>query len=1220
MNTFLQQQIQKHFGASENIPEEMASLFEDISHSYDQHEKEKIADTADTLSKETTGSTILSSDLQSLFENIQEALFAVEIKFTGKKPVFRTLHMSPACLTVYGYDSKSFMDNPTLLRDITIEDDRHILDHHFPILLRGEAIAHDYRIRHKDGSTRWISTKVTPTLDQAGILIRIDGVTNDINEKKLAEKKLEEAHNELNRILENISEVVFSLNMVTGKYAYISAACSIVYGYPVSEFIKNPMLWKDVIHPEDTHIIDTDNEPLYEGKILPKQFRIIHSDKSIRWLAARVKPTLDEKGKLLMLDIFVNDITATKQAQQKLEIANNDFNKLFHNLNEVFYSVDMVSFRLIQMSEACEKVYGYVSNEFLTQPGLWQEVIHPDDKHISHNQVQTLKKGQQVFNQYRIIHKDGSIHWIENKIIPTLDETGRLIRIDGLTNDITSKRNNAQKLQESEMRFRTLIENSADMLTLIGEDRKIFYESHSVAKTLGYLPEENLGNFGYALVHPEDQKNVEEIFGYILRNKDVPVAITYRVKKKDGDYICIEGHVTNMLHIQGINAIACNYRDVTKRIEAEESLAESQSRYRMVYENPFLGIAIGSIDGVLQNVNDAFCKMLGYTRQELKSNHFSKFTLPEDAEKELPFILRMANGELDTYQLEKRYVTKSKKIIWVELSVSAVKDAAGKDSFVVAVVQDITPKKTAEESLRKSEANLKNILENTDTAYVLLDEQAHIISFNRLAEEFALKEMKMPLEEGKDYAGITLSENRDAIKAVITNILQTKVPYRYELKYTSPDDTDKWVSVSMHPISDHTGKVLGVSVATTDITKRKYTEQLIKLSNERHELVTKATNDVIWDWDIKNNKLYRSENYKQVFGYADSGDNAYIQSESNLAQGGYDFIRSEANHIHPEDGERIFNSITQKIEDSNAILWEDEYRYYRHNGELAYVQDRGYIIYNENKKPVRMVGAMRDITAGKIFEIERDKITADLIRQNKNLEQFAYIVSHNLRAPLANISGLLRIIQAPRLEAKIRKMTMDGLVTSVQKLDDVINDLTNILQVKRGINEKREVLYFSSLLEDIKISVEHFIEKENVSFKMDFSAPSIYSVKSYMHSIFYNLISNSIKYKAAGRDPVIEINSRETESKIILTFKDNGSGIDLSLYGDKIFGLYKRFHYDVEGRGMGLFMVKTQVESLEGNITVTSELNKGTTFTIEFEKKSIAVPVLTEFTQNLTSV
>lgn len=1015
--------------------------------------------------------------------------------------------------------------------------------------------------------------------------------------------------------------------------------------------------------------------------------------------------------------IELNDKLRKETAEVKK--AHYNVKTLFENINEVLFSVDMVSYKLIQMSAACERVYGYTPQEFMA-PDLWQKVIHPDDLHISYDQIETLTKGQQVFNQYRIIHKDGSIRWVENKVIPTLDETGRLVRLDGLTNDITQKRNNAQKLQESEVRFRSLIENSADILTLMDADNKLIYESPAVTKTLGYVQGENIGRSGFDLIHEDDHVKTNEALQDIMTEEGTMVSLAVRVKTKKGDYIFTEGNITNLLHVQGINAIVCNFRDVTTRVEAELHLAESKNRYKMVYQNPFLGIAIGSVDGIMQNVNEAFCNMVGYTEEELYGKHFSTFTLPEDTEKEIPYLLKMANGEIETYQMEKRYVTKSKALIWVELSISCVKNSAGEIQFLVAVVQDITPKKTAEDllrksevnltaiventdahvysldrnfcylrfnnrlrdtmkklygievkagdkvfdfleqhnpaeaefwkrtytealagktiqfdkeysagpvlsyvnfsinpiwenkniiglscfvrditqqklaedSLQKSEANLRNILENTDTAYVLLDENSTILSYNLLACELAAEEMEEYIEVGKNYVDMMLEERREEVRKTIKYVLEKREHVRYEIKYAKGGEKDKWLTVSMHPIFDHNKKVLGLSVAATDITDRKNAEQLIKLSNERYELVTKATNDVIWDWDIVNNKIYRSENYKQIFGYDGIEDNIYTPSTDT--------------NVHPEDIERILQSIDEKVKDSTVSLWEDEYRYFRKNGELAYVQDRGYIIYDENKKPVRMVGAMRDITPGKVFAIERDKITSDLIRQNKNLEQFAYIVSHNLRAPLANITGLSRIIQTPKLEAKVRQISMDGLVTSVKKLDDVIIDLTNILQVKREIDEKREHISFSLLLEDIKSSVHNFIQEERVTIYSDFTAVNdIFSVKSYMHSIFYNLILNSIKYKKPGRRPHIEICSWETENKITLSFKDNGSGIDLSLYGDKIFGLYKRFHYDVEGKGMGLFMVKTQVESLEGNITVNSRIDEGAEFIIEFPKKSV---------------
>ncbi|MCW3076708.1 MAG: hypothetical protein JWO32_1317, partial [Bacteroidetes bacterium] len=140
----------------------------------------------------------------------------------------------------------------------------------------------------------------------------------------------------------------------------------------------------------------------------------------------------------------------------------------------------------------------------------------------------------------------------------------------------------------------------------------------------------------------------------------------------------------------------------------------------------------------------------------------------------------------------------------------------------------------------------------------------------------------------------------------------------------------------------------------------------------------------------------------------------------------------------------------------------------------------------------------------------------------------------------------------------------------------------------------------------IKSSIENLILKEKAVIEADFSEVNkLISIKSYVHSIFYNLISNSIKYKDPGKKPKINIKSYIKGDKICISFSDNGTGIDLKQHGEKIFGLYKRFHENIEGKGLGLFMVKTQVEVLGGTINITSEPGVGTEFIIEFPKLSI---------------
>lgn len=873
-----------------------------------------------------------------------------------------------------------------------------------------------------------------------------------------------------------------------------------------------------------------------------------------------------------------------RKEKDGLKKAHQELNTLFCNIEEVFFTVDMKAFRLIQMSAACEKIYGYKPEEFFNNNFLWSEIMHPGDSHILETNDIEFKKGKAVVSQYRIIRKDGTERWVESRITPTLNEAGELVRIDGVTNDITEKLIAEQKIRESEMRFRSLIENSDDMLTMVDDTGKVRYESPAIERTLGYTPGENAGRPGHELFHPDDRERTVRIFCRAKENPGVTYFLEVRLLKKDGDYIYAEGNVTSLLDVDGVNAVVSNFRDVTTRVKAEQELRESENRYRLVYENPFFGIALGSLDGIVQDVNAVFCKTLGYEPGEMRNMHFSEFTPPEDVEKEKSFIQKMKNGEVDSYQLEKRYITRSKEIIWVDLNVSCVKNEAGQIQFVIAVTQDITAKRKAEESLQKSEANLRNILENTDTAYVLLDENARILSWNNLAGALALEQKGAMLEEGKNYIDMIEKERREDVRKVISEVLFSGQQVSYETSQAG--NRDRWMHISMHPLFSGE-RVLGLSVAITDITARKQYEQRIRESNERYELVTRATNDIIWDWDITRNKMYRSAMYTQAFGHTCTEGSIYGESWIT--------------HIHYDDRGRVLHSIADMIDCPDAILWECEYRFYRQDREMAYVHDRGYIIRDANGKPLRMVGAMRDITEEKLFAIERDKITSELIQRNKDLEQFAYIISHNLRTPVTNILGLSNILRQEGLAEQDREKCMDGLVLSVQKLDEVVYDLNHILQVRREINEKKEVVRFQDLVNDINTTINNLIQKENVQIHTNFDdADEIFTLKSYIHSIFYNLISNSIKYRLPGVNPVITISSRRLENKICLTFKDNGMGIDLDKHGSKIFGLYKKFHIQSEGKGMGLYMVKTQVEMLGGKIEVDSSVNKGAEFFIEF--------------------
>lgn len=240
----------------------------------------------------------------------------------------------------------------------------------------------------------------------------------------------------------------------------------------------------------------------------------------------------------------------------------------------------------------------------------------------------------------------------------------------------------------------------------------------------------------------------------------------------------------------------------------------------------------------------------------------------------------------------------------------------------------------------------------------------------------------------------------------------------------------------------------------------------------------------------------------------------------------------------------------------------------------------------------------RDITVRKQQDLEREQIIKELTKSNADLKQFSYITSHNLRAPLSNMVGILNIIDYSSLQPENREM-LNWLQTSTKQLSTTIHDLTSILLIKNNIDVEvsnlnvQEIFdyvhnIFAEALKEVKGTIETYFVNSTVTFN-----------RAYLQSIFINLISNAIKYHSPDRPLVLKIYCKTySDEHTELTFTDNGSGIDLVRHKDRLFGLYQRFHNNASGAGLGLFIVKEQVAALGGDITVESEPGMGTSFTI----------------------
>jgi signal transduction histidine kinase len=308
---------------------------------------------------------------------------------------------------------------------------------------------------------------------------------------------------------------------------------------------------------------------------------------------------------------------------------------------------------------------------------------------------------------------------------------------------------------------------------------------------------------------------------------------------------------------------------------------------------------------------------------------------------------------------------------------------------------------------------------------------------------------------------------------------------------------------------------------------------------------------------------------------------------------------SEKTEIKADKLIEKLNQINAELLEKNSEIEAQNLEISAQTENLNISQDRLQGAYRVIEEQKNLLLAQNQNLSSELVEKHNDlsATNAELIKHNNELRQFSYTVSHNLRGPLASLMGLISLIDQRNLNEGNAEI-FNYLKTSVGRLDHIISDLGKIIDIRHDIFQIREKINLDTELNSVLQVFKKDIELHNVTIEKDFSGcQEIFSVRPMVHSILYNLISNAIKYKAPDRRPEIKLSSRVNGSYII-SVSDNGLGIDLKNHKDNLFKLYKRFHYHTEGKGLGLYLVKLQAESLGGRVEVFSELNRQTTFTV----------------------
>jgi PAS domain S-box-containing protein len=718
--------------------------------------------------------------------------------------------------------------------------------------------------------------------------------------------------------------------------------------------------------------------------------------------------------------------------------------------------------------------------------------------------------------------------------------------------------------------------------------------------------------------------------------------------------------------------------------------------------------------GRISWVNNAFVNTMQYTIDEIIGKRPSEFIHGPLSDLNTAARIKEAIKNKQAFKEEIIHYTKSQTPVWIFAEGQPVFDFKNKLIRYIIIETDITNQKQQQEQLNRSESELHAFFNSSGSLLVLLDTELNVTAFNNKAQ-LALEEiLHSTIQIGKPILELLPNEVKETFKHFAAEALAGRGTENREAKLPGHGS---WWNMRYLPLYNSFGEIFGASFTAIDITDRIKKEMLLVESEKRYSLVTQATFDAIWDWDIQQNTLYRGEGFFTLFGY----ETGTLKNDPSTWD----------NLIHPDDFKRVVADF-QKILDSDTTNWIEEYQFLKSNGSYAFVRDKAIIIRDETGKAIRMVGAMQDITADvlkeqqlKIYEYaikktsdavvitsaqlpnssdvkitfvndafvkmtgysfeevlgksprilqgpltdkneilrlknaiinwlpceietinytkngeafwvnistvpvadesgwfthwiaiqkdmtdrrkqmeERELMIEELTKNNRELKQFSYITSHNLRAPLTNMIGIFNLLDLSVITDNKMLQLMDGLKVSTIKLNETLNDLIKVLIVKENVHIELEDVSFNNAFNKAVSSVSKILANSNAIIDIDFSqVSSVRFSNMYMESIFFNLLTNAIKFQHPGNRPEIKIKTTFKNNIVELHISDNGVGMDWQKVKNKIFGLYQKFHNNQDSKGIGLYLVHSQVNALGGSIKLHTELDKGSTFTISFNSK-----------------
>jgi len=612
-------------------------------------------------------------------------------------------YTNPKFTEVTGYTcAEALGKNPRILKsgEKPAEEYREL----WQTITSGEEWRGEFHNKRKNGELYWESASICPIRDATGRPAHYIAVKEDITERKRMEEAARDSEQRFRIAAENAGDWVYECDVRTGQVQ--------VYGAGQNYGARSFEEWERSIHPEDhERILAAYRRHLHSGEPFREEYRLLGPDGEIRHYSDCGAPLRDESGEAYRWIGVMRDVTARKQAEEALA----RLAAIVESSNNAILAEDGDG-TILNWNAAAENLYGYSAAEMLGRSALL--VIAPARREAAVERIAAIMRGA-VLQPYETEHmrKDGSVFPVSIVPSPIKNSAGKVIGISLIIENITDRQRAQQALMESENRFRALIRDGSDAISLFDPAGVILYDSPAVGEVLGLVPDQRVGREIFELVHPDDLPYAHMLFEELLREPDAKLRAQLRLRHAEGSWRWADISAANMLEEPGVRALVTSSRDITDQKKMEEALRESEQRYRKLVEGASDAIFTIDLEGTLTSVNSACERISGYSRQEMLCTRLRQWVAPEylvSIQKNIEALL--GGGAAGPLELE--LIARDGHRVALEVS-SRLQFRNGVPAAVLCIGRDISQRKRTERLEHNRREVLEMVAQNRPLSVVL---------------------------------------------------------------------------------------------------------------------------------------------------------------------------------------------------------------------------------------------------------------------------------------------------------------------------------------------------------------------------------------------------------------------------------------------------------------------------------------------------------------------